>query len=370
MARRVIISVTNDLGLDQRVHRMALTLMDMGYEVCLVGRKRPASAPLDARPYATRRLRLAFHRGKLFYLNYAWTLFWWLLGQRADILLSNDMDTLLPNWMVARIRRKVLVYDSHEYWTEVPELVARPRVRAVWLRLEQWLFPKVDAAMTVNASIARIYEQKYGLQVHVVRNLPQLVHWGQMPPTKPRQLIYQGALNVGRGIELLIDAMEHLPDYQLVIVGYGNVDQALREQAASCAWSDRIRFKGFVPPVDLRPLTAESSLGLSLEEDLGESYHLALPNKLFDYIQAGVPVLVSDLPEMGAVVRAHGVGEVLQADQRTPEGLAERIRGICENVDKISGYAANCQQAAKLLNWEQERKVVERLFDKWLPIAY
>lgn len=366
MAQRVIISVTNDLGIDQRVHRMAITLLDMGYEVCLVGRKRPESTPLEPRPYETRRLRLVFHKGKLFYLNYALTLWWWLLWQRADILLSNDMDTLLPNWMVARLRGKVLVYDSHEYWTEVPELVVRPKVRAVWLRLERFLFPRVDAAMTVNASIAKIYEKEYGLPVHVVRNLPQRINWEDVPARKPRQLIYQGALNMGRGIELLIDAMEHLPDYQLVIVGYGNVDQALREQAASRSWAGRIAFKGFVPPEALRPLTAESSLGLSLEEDLGKSYHLALPNKLFDYIQAGVPVLVSDLPEMVAVVLEHGVGEVLTAAERTPQKLSERIRALCENVDKLSAYAANCQHAAKMLNWEHERKVVEDLFSRWL----
>lgn len=366
MAQRVIISVTNDLGTDQRVHRMAMTLLDMGYEVCLVGRKRPESTPLEPRPYATRRLRLVFHKGKLFYLNFALTLWWWLLWQRADILLSNDMDTLLPNWMVARLRRKVLVYDSHEYWTEVPELVLRPKVRAVWLRLERFLFPRVDAAMTVNASIAKIYQQEYGLPVHVVRNLPQLIHWEAGPTRKPRQLIYQGALNMGRGIELLIDAMEHLPDYQLIIVGYGNVDKALREQAASRPWAGRIEFMGFVAPEALRPLTRESALGLSLEEDLGKSYHLALPNKLFDYIQAGIPVLVSELPEMVAVVRDHGVGEVLTASERTPQKLAGRIQGICENVDKLSAYAANCQHAAKMLNWGHERKVVEGLFSRWL----
>ncbi|MFN8395318.1 MAG: glycosyltransferase [Bacteroidia bacterium] len=281
------------------------------------------------RPYATRRLRLLFHSGKLFYLNYAVTLCWWLLWQRADILLSNDMDTLLPNWMVARLRRKVLVYDSHEYWTEVPEL-RRGLVRAVWLRLEKWLFPRVDAAMTVNASIARIYEQKYGLPVQVVRNLPQLINWEDVPPRKARQVIYQGALNVGRGIEMLIDAMEYLPEYQLVIVGYGNVDRALREQAASRAWAGRIDFKGFLAPESLRPVTAASSLGVSLEEDLGESYHLASSNKLFDYIQAGVPVIVSDLPEMAAVVRKHGVGEVLTAyGENSPQRLAERIHERC-----------------------------------------
>ncbi|HEX2900468.1 MAG TPA: glycosyltransferase, partial [Bacteroidia bacterium] len=318
---------------------------------------------LDPRPYATRRIRYLFESGKFFYLSYAFRMFWWLLFQRVDVLLANDMDTLLPNFLVAKLRRKQLVYDSHEYWTEIPELLDRPGTRSVWLRLEQWMFPRVTAAMTVNDSIAGIYTSLYGLKVHSVRNLP--FRSEPTAPGKPREkvVIYQGALNIGRGIEMMIEAMRFLPDYQLIVAGFGSIEDPLRKLAAARPFSSRIHFTGYVLPDALKAYTQKAMLGLSLEADKGASYHFALPNKLFDYIQAGVPVLVSDLPEMAAVVGDHGVGEVLQATERDPEQLALRIRGICENVDKYSGYAANCQQAAKVLNWENEKGKLKALFD-------
>ncbi|MEY3444056.1 MAG: hypothetical protein RLZZ519_2337 [Bacteroidota bacterium] len=362
MAKRVIISVTNDLGNDQRVHRMATAVMEMGYDVTLVGRKRKKSVPLDARPYKTKRLWLFFESGKLFYLAYAVRLFWWLLFRRIDILIANDMDTLLPNFLVAKLRRKKLVYDSHEYWTEVPELTDRPGTRAVWLRLEQWMFPRVDVAMTVNESIAEIYSKLYQRKVHVVRNLPFVWNSPSTEGAKEKVLIYQGALNVGRGIELMIEAMRFLPDYQLVIAGFGTIEDPLRKLAAAKPFARQIRFTGFVPPEDLRQETVKAMLGMSLEADKGASYHFALPNKLFDYVQAGVPVLVSDLPEMARVVRDYEVGETLSEAERRPELLASRIRSICENVDKYSAYSMNCLKAAKSLNWEREKIRLSELF--------
>jgi glycosyltransferase involved in cell wall biosynthesis len=362
MAQRVIISVTSDLSNDQRVDRMASALMEMGFTVSLVGRQRRDSPPLEPRAYPARRLRFYFERGKLFYLMYALKMFWWLLFQRVDILLANDLDTMLPNFLVAKLRRKTLVYDSHEYWTEVPELIHRPLARAAWHLLEKWTFPGVDPAITVNQSIAAIYEKSYGLKVNVIRNLPLTVPAVQTVRDRGKTLIYQGALNVGRGIELMIGAMAFLPEYRLVIAGYGPLEEQIRRSAASMPQSHQILFRGLVPPARLREETASAMLGMSLEEDLGMSYHLALPNKLFDYIQAGVPVLASDLPEMAAVVRLHRVGELLGAAERTPEMLAARIRRLCENGDKLAEYTANCQRAAKILNWESEQQKVRELF--------
>lgn len=366
MAQRVIISVTNDLSSDQRVHRVAETLVDRGYQVRLVGRQKPDSLPLAKRRYATHRMKLVFTRGKWFYLEYAFRLFWWLLFRKTDLLLANDLDTLLPNFLVAKLRGKRLVYDSHEYFTEVPELVDRPRTRAIWLRLEKWLFPRVNAAITVNTSLARIYQEKYGLPVLSLRNLPLR---GPIPAPKTpphRTLIYQGALNLGRGIELMIKAMHHLPDYTLVIVGTGDLDTELRRLATDLAVEDRVQFEGFVPFEELKAITVRAHLGLSLEEDRGASYHYALPNKLFDYLQAGLPVLVADLPEMRRIVETYQVGAVLPAPARTAANLAQQIRTLCEDEAYYARFQQAAIAAAAILNWEHECTQLDGLF----PPAY
>ena len=400
MAKRILISVTNDLSLDQRIHRIATTLHAAGYKVEVVGRGYDDSPQLSARPYKVMRLRPWFRYGKVFYMEYWLRLGWYLFFSKADILNANDLDTLLPNFLVASFRRKKLIYDTHEYFTEVPELLNRPFTRKIWLKLEEWIFPRLKTVYTVNGSIAKIYSDKYGVPVSVIRNLPfsigqpeeeakplqsrkslqtggnennKYLSTGERenPKSKvespikravapPKKLIYQGALNLGRGIELMIDAMAFLPDYELIICGMGNLEATLRLRNPS----EQVRFMGLLPFKELSEITATASLGFSLEEDLGMNYRLATPNKLYDYVNTGVPALVSDLPEMAYLVRTYGVGEILAREDRNPEKLAQKVKGIVENPEKWQTYHSKCLMAAQSLHWECESEKLLEIYRK------
>lgn len=347
--------------MDQRVHRIALALHGAGWEVTVVGRMMKGSGPLSDRPYKTKRFRLLFSRGKFFYAAYNLRLLRYLLFHRAEVLHANDLDTLWPNAIAARRRGSALVYDSHEYFTEVPELVNRPRTRAFWLRLEQRLFPSLKKVMTVNESLAAIYEDRYQVPVISIRNLP-LKTTAVGGPQRKRILLYQGAVNEGRGVDLMIQAMEHLPGYQLRILGGGPRLEAMKTLAAAQPFRDQIHFSGWLPFEQLAPLTREAALGLSLEENKGENYRIASPNKIYDYIQAGVPVLSSDLPEMKKVVSEYEVGAVLS--QRDPRVLAEMVRSMVEDETVWNRYYQNCLRAREVLTWENEK---ERLLS-WYPV--
>jgi glycosyltransferase involved in cell wall biosynthesis len=360
---RVHISVINDLTGDQRIHRIATTLSEAGFEVTVLGRQLPDSLPLSPRAYSTHRMRLRFRRGKLFYLFFNLRLFAYLLFRPLDILNANDLDTLLAIFLVAKLRGKRLIYDSHEYFTEVPELMDRPKTRAIWLRLEKWLFPRLQQAYTVNQDLAKIYAQKYGVKVQAIRNLPFRKPLSQ-PANQEPVLLYQGALNLGRGIELMMAAMEYLPDHVLWIVGKGDRGEALRKLWTACPWRDRIRFWGFVPMEKLPEITQKAKLGLSLEEDLGANYRYATPNKVFDYIQAGVPVLVSDLPAVRALVEKYGLGGILSGTQRTPKDLARHIQLIVEDAKRYESLQRACLKAAKTLCWEREREKLLQIYQK------
>ncbi|MFN3874759.1 MAG: glycosyltransferase, partial [Flavobacteriales bacterium] len=181
---RAIVCVTNDLSTDNRVHRTCIVLRELGYEVLLVGRLLPGSLPLQ-RPYATKRMRLLFRKGPLFYAEYNLRLFLLLLFRKADLLVANDLDTLLACFLAQG--RRALVYDSHEYFTEVPELQGR-FARRVWLAIERWIFPKLKHVITVNDSIAREYKGRYGNQVAVVRNIPMHRELGPLPSRKELDL--------------------------------------------------------------------------------------------------------------------------------------------------------------------------------------
>ena len=306
-----------------------------------------------------------FNKGFAFYAEFNIRLFLFLLKQKNDLLYSNDLDTLLPNYLVSRMRSIPLIYDSHEYFTEVPELIDRPRVRSFWLGLEKLIFPRLKNVITVNQEIAGIYSEKYGVSVSVVRNVPPLTPKevsafknssklisSKLNSEKRKEdiLIYQGALNLGRGIELMIDCMEFLEKGRLVIVGTGDVEERLKKRVKAKRLSDRVHFKGRIDPISLKSLTSQASLGFSLEEDLGLNYRLALPNKIFDYIHAGIPVIVSDLPVMKNFVVDNQVGAVLK--DRTPEVLAQLIRKV---LSERESYDLNLRAAAERFNWDKEK---------------
>ena len=142
--QKIIISVTNDLTTDQRVHKVCISLQKMGFEILLVGRKLQNSLPLD-RNYQTHRIQLLFNKGFLFYAEYNLRLFFYLLFKKKEIVLANDLDTLLPNYLVSKLQKKKLVYDSHELFTEVPELINRPKTQKIWLKIEQKILPKLKS---------------------------------------------------------------------------------------------------------------------------------------------------------------------------------------------------------------------------------
>lgn len=356
--RKVILAVSNDITTDQRLHKVCSSLQKAGFSPLLVGRNRPTSLPLTERLYGTHRLPMWFDSGKFFYLELNIRLFFFLLFHKADIITSNDLDTLLPCYLVARLKRAKLVYDSHEYFTEVPELAHRAFERGLWTRLEEFIFPKLDRVSTVAVSIAEIYTGKYHVPVKVVRNLPhkreQQTH---SKTTKEKVLIYQGAINMGRGIELMTETMPLLPEYVLWVIGDGPLFAELSEKSKLIP---NVQFLGRVPFELLSAYTEKAILGLSLEEDLGLNYRFALPNKIFDYLQAQVPIICSDLPEMKQVVESYELGRVLL--ERTPDALACVIKEMVADSEMMRQFQKNCHKASELLNWEREEGVLLALY--------
>ena len=360
--------MTNDLQTDQRVERICHALTERGFEVVLIGRRSKDSLKLK-RPYRTERFRMLFKKGFFFYAEFNTRLFWALLFKRKSLLYANDLDTLLPNFLAAKISRTPLVYDSHEYFTEVPELLDRPFVRSIWEKLEASIFPRLQHVITVNDKLAEIYSEKYQVPVTAIRNVPELTPENGLDNSESDKnknslktkeiLIYQGALNLGRGIELMIDSMEFLPEMKLLIAGQGDISEELRRRVEQRSLGNRVYFTGRLIPKELKKLTKSASLGLSLEENLGLNYKYALPNKIFDYIHAGIPVIVSNLPVMSRLVSDNRVGEVLE--ERTPKSLAGLVRKV---LSQKEAYRKNLHDAARKFNWNEEKKEFQKFLDR------
>jgi glycosyltransferase involved in cell wall biosynthesis len=360
--KQVIISVTNDLVTDQRVHKVAMSLTSAGYSVKLVGRKLPAS-PTVSRSYPTYRMILLFNKGPLFYAEYNIRLFFHLLFSKAEILLSNDLDTLPANYLASKLKMKPLVYDSHELFTEVPELIERPKIQRIWLKIEELILPKIKYSYTVCQSLASYYNQKYDISMKVVRNAPMRKESVQWIPdiNKKNIVLYQGSVNIGRGIDLVIKAMKFLENVEFWVIGSGDVLNEMKDIARVKGVSDKVKFMGRIPFSDLVHYTHQAMVGISIEENRGLNYYYALPNKVFDYIHSGVPVLGSNLPEIASIIKNHGVGRIIE--NREPEHIASEIRAMMSDQESRKQWLKNLDKAKRELHWENEENILMELFN-------
>ena len=394
--QRIVISVTNDLVTDQRVMRSCSVLHDQGYDITLVGRRLPGSAPLN-RPYKTVRMRLLFRKKAFFYAEYNFRLFLRLLFSRADAFYANDTDTLPACWLAFRLRRKSLFFDAHEIFPEVPELVGRPFVKSVWRKIEDKILPRIRdahnaAAVTVCQSFADFYKQHYGLEMRVVRNVPMsypecsdsdcdIQNILSAIPEGKKMLLYQGAVNIGRGVEWILDAMQYLPECHYVIAGVGDEYQRLKDYSASKGWSDRVTFLGRLEPRQLHALTPHADLGLALLENRGLNYYYTLPNRISDFVQGGVPILGTDFPEVRRVVEKYQIGtlippqpfdsETMHSEPPDSVQLAETVRQTLAYWDAVDAddRKTRFSSAAADLSWENDKKVLLQQFSTIFPTS-
>lgn len=357
--KKIIVTVTNDLTSDQRVHKVCRTLHNAGYDVFLIGRKLSNSKPLN-RSYRTKRISLLFNKGILFYAEFNLRLFFVLLFYKKDVLLANDLDTLLPNYLISKLQIKKLVYDSHELFSEIPELVNKPFTKKVWRSLERRVLPNLKNTYTVSNSIADYYDKKYQTKFKVIRNLPLMIrtiskgnfsfdHKGE------KIILYQGALNIGRGLELIINTMPFISNCILVIIGNGDIIKNLKSYVKNINLVKKVRFLESLTPNELQKITPLANIGISIEEDLGLNYRFSLPNKIFDYINAEVPILVSNLPEMRKIIDTHKVGEIVK--DRSPQKLALQIKELLKK-----DYSEELKKAKKELIWENQEEELLAIF--------
>ena len=368
MKKRIIVSVTNDLYTDQRVAKVCRFLVNEGFSVLLVGRLLPNSQAMPELPYETKRMKLFFKRGPLFYAEYNLRLFFFLFFRRANVLLANDLDTLLANYLASWFKPKVqLVYDSHEYFTEVPELQGR-KAKKVWEAIEGFIFPKLKNIYTVNQSIADLYHTKYGKTLRVVRNISPL--WKPntiaskeelgLPTDKPIIIIQGAGINVDRGAEEAVEAMREINDAYLIFVGDGDVIPQLKIRVNELNLADKVLFYGKKPYQTLLQYTYHSSIGLTLDKDTNLNYKYSLPNKVFDYIHTNTAIIATDLVEIKRVVETHQVGIILP--QLTVEELRAAIIKLLKDADQLQTYQANCNAVKNQLCWENEESVLREIY--------
>lgn len=364
-----VVSIINGIATDARVLKTCNVLIDLGYTVIVIDRNLKNNLALNNPKIILKSMSFIFNKGILFYLSFQIKLFFKLLFLKPTILVSNDLDTLLPNFLISKIKNTPLIYDSHELFTEVPELNNSKFKKKIWEKLEAVLIPKLNNLITVNESIANIFYRKYNKKFSVVRNVPEFIEPLKyksknelgLPEDKHIVLLQGAGINVDRGAEELIESFKYLDDnFLLLIIGSGDVWNSLIELTKKLNLSKKVFFINKLPKSELLNYTVNATIGVSIDKTTNLNYYNSLPNKIFDYAFAKLPVLTSNLPEITAIVTKYDVGTILNSHE--PLNIANAIKEMI-NSSKYATWKQNCISLSKEINWDNERMILKKIIE-------
>ena len=356
------VSVINDLVTDNRVNKTCMALIECGYDVTLVGRKLSNSLPIPNWTFKTIRLKMIFKKGPVFYFFFNFRLFFVGLINKTDLFYANDLDTLAPMFLLSKLKKKPLIYDSHELFCEVPELKASRIKKSIWQKLEGYIIPKLKTCITVNDSIAKIYEAKYNVPFYIIRNIsdfdqsfiPKSRVQLSLPEDKKIILLQGAGINVDRGAEELIDAMEFVQNAVLYIIGSGDVWENLKQKVSfNKSIQNKVVLINKLPKSELINYTFNADIGLSIDKNTNLNYLYSLPNKIFDYIQAEIPILASRLPEIENIILQYKIGDFI--DDHNPKTIANKLNEMLYS-QQLSSYKKYLAIAKKEITWKSEKE--------------
>ncbi|MCX8533356.1 glycosyltransferase [Chryseobacterium luquanense] len=361
--KKILTSAFSNLYTDQRIEKVCQTLHKNGYEVELIGNNWGGAEKME-RPYPFSRIPLVSKTLKTAYFEFNWKLYWELYGKIKEnqnvILHANDLDALLPNYLISKKYKIPLVFDSHEIFSEMPAVQGKMSQK-LWRYLQNKIVPNIEFMITASGSYGNWFQNRYGIQPIIVQNAPKKIDFNiEIPHNQPKIFLYQGAINPFRGIDKAILAMHHLENVIFKIAGDGPKKKEYEDLVLKEKLQDKVQFLGKLLPEDLRKITVTADLGMSIEENGGESYLYSLPNKVLDCIQARVPLIMANLPEMLNIKNQFDVGEIIENHQ--PENIAAAIGKVLDKGRK--NYQPELEKASEILCWENEEIKLLEVFDK------
>ncbi len=350
--KKIICTVTNELKFDQRMNRICTSLANVGYDVVLVGRRNINSPKLEDKKFKQYRFFCFFSKGKLFYVEYNIRLFFYLLFTQADVLVSIDLDTILPCLWVSKIKKTKRVYDAHELFCEMEEIVRRPMIYKIWKKIETYAVPQFKFGYTIGEFYAKEFYNNYQSTFEIIRNATVFDIQNFQEKTGD-YILYQGAVNEGRGFEKLIPAMQFV-DAKLIVCGSGNFYNQANELVVKYNLQHKIEFKGYVPPLELKNYTKNAKIGITIFSDLGKSNMLSLANRFFDYMHFGVPQLAINYPEYqqinSTIEIAHLINKVDEVE------ISKGLNLLLNDLEFYQKLKLNCKVASKKYSWQEEEK--------------
>jgi glycosyltransferase involved in cell wall biosynthesis len=349
--KTALILVSSDPLFDHRAQKIKESLIKMGYSarICGVSRFDKEGNSDDVR------WKMKNPKGPRFYFELGRKMIAFIEASPPTLVWACDPDTL---WAASWTQKKhpfFLVYDSHEWFSEVPELNGKPWKKWLWNQLENHGAKKSDLCITVSEPIARVLSEKTGKEFQVLMNMPNQ-HEVEPSTEKKLAILYQGAINQGRRIPNLIAAIENLPEWEVWIAGKGDLENELRSWSGELKHHNRIKWLGMLTKQELQQITSQVKIGYNgLDWEESKSYEYSLANKFFDYIHAGIPVITAPTPTYRDMINQYSVGWLEN------QSLSELIRKISLNDQDYFKKVTACKMARQIWTWENQWKTIQTL---------
>jgi glycosyltransferase involved in cell wall biosynthesis len=362
----------NPIDYERRINNQAESSKRANHTVWILALGKPGeTSTFKKNKIPVRRIITAFHRGgPLKFIHFNMKVFLYLIPKHLDILHCHDLWVLPCAYLLRIFKKFSVIYDAHEYY-EGLEIFNRNKIRKkIWMLAERIAIKKVNYLITVSEPIARLYIQKYpGLtNIEVIRNVAKREtnlaskKSDKFPETEKKIVVFQGMFRPGRGLIQLIEAMTILDGVHLLLIGGGELEGKIREKIIALNLQNKISLIGYVPLDQLIATTSGADLGVALFEKTSLNYSYALPNKFFEYIMAGIPVLASDLETIEEYIKTYEIG--LTVNPQNVQEIANAIQQMLSDEDRLYKWRENTVIASRILNWENESQKLNKIYEK------
>lgn len=362
----------NPIDYERRIKNQAESATRKGFTIWILALgKKGEQSHKKLKEFDLWRINTPFYKGgPLKFIHFNLQVVFFLLRISPDMIHCHDLWVLPAAALVSIIKKVQLVYDAHEYYTGLEIFNNRKFRKKLWMLIERISISRVSALITVSEPLARLYEQRYPAvgKVSVIRNLPKFEsasdssHIYNLPSTGQKTVLFQGHFRPGRGLKSLIESMADLNDIHLVLIGGGELEAELKHRIEELGIGNRISFMGYVPTEFLIKTTSQADLGIALFEPTSVNYAYALPNKFFEYIMAGIPVLASDIETFRHYMKEYDIG--MTVNPTDIQAITRSILTMLNDENALKRWKENARKASKILNWENEAKKLIKIYEE------
>jgi glycosyltransferase involved in cell wall biosynthesis len=362
----------NHIDYERRIKNQAESSKKSNHNVWIVALGEPGEpSSIEQDGISVRQLKTPFYkRGPLKFIHYNLKLFFFLIFKPLEILHCHDLWILPAVYSLRLFKKCRVVYDAHEYF-EGLEIFNKNKIRKnIWMLVEKKAVARIDVLVTVSEPIARLYKQKYpGVKhIEVIRNLPKkeitsdALISDKWPVTNKKIIVFQGHFKPGRGLLKLIEAMASIDGALLVLIGGGELEGEIQKKITFLDVESKVLIIGYIPTNQLIPTASKADLGVVLFEPTSINYRYALPNKFFEYIMAGIPVLASNIETFVEYLGTYKIGKTV--DSQNVKDIAETIKIMLADEEQSTQWKKNSRHASNTLNWENESLKLKQIYEK------